>query len=156
MPGYVPGDWSGDYLYQLIEASSLAMAMAAIAKMISGSKDDLSTEDGCTSLVFIAVAAVAAYQVHPCMNYDFYPDAAWAFSVYLEVFAMLPQLLLLAKGRREVEATKGLSHFIACTFASKCSMVRFFAKNYVVLPSDEDGKNVTAGVAVLGSYLRWY
>jgi uncharacterized protein with PQ loop repeat len=147
---YVPGDWSGDYIYQLIEAISLATLITAVVKKMMAREDESSREDGWCSLIFIGLAGFAAYHVHPNMNDDFEGDVSWTFSVYLETFAMMPQLFLFARDKVDMESMTGLSHFIACTFVSKAVMVRFFMKNYVIMKTDES--KVHAGLPILGAY----
>ncbi len=44
------------------------------------------------------------------------PDMAWTCALYLEAFAMVPQLYLLAKKGGEVDSLS--THYIACVFVT--------------------------------------
>lgn len=125
---YIPVDRSGDYLYQTIEAASLALVIAILSKMSTLYADEYTREDKLSVLFVIAICAVAASYVHANLNQDLKSDRSWTFSIYIESVAMLPQLFLLTKLRGEVECLQG--HYMACTFASRLTMLRLWGKCY--------------------------
>jgi hypothetical protein len=49
--------------------------------------------------------------VHPTLNGNWITDTAWAFSMYLEGVAVLPQLMFFRAKQKEIE--RFTSHFIA-------------------------------------------
>lgn len=129
---YIPVDRSGDYLYQTIEATSLVLVIVALYKMLTLHEDDFPREDKFSILGLIALSGAAAMWVHPNLNEAVTADTSWAFSVYLESLVMVPQLFLLTKLGGEVEFLQG--HYIACTFASRLTMLRLWSKTYVEIP----------------------
>lgn len=147
---YVPSDWSGDWLYQAIETISLASTIAMMAMILKDKKDSISEGDGYGTLAFIVIAAIAAYHYHPTLNFDFKGDYPWTFGLYLETFVMMPQLFILAKDRVEVEDLKGISNFLACTFASKLFMLRFYIR--VATHINVKSKNYS-GYVIVASYI---
>jgi hypothetical protein len=128
---YIPMDRSGDYLYQMIEATSLILVIATLYKMSKVFEDDFPHEDKFGIVGLIVVCGVAAMYLHPSLNEAFMADTSWTFSVYLESLAMVPQLFLLTKLGGEVESLQG--HYMACTFASKLAVLRLWSKSYVEL-----------------------
>lgn len=125
---YIPADRSGDYLYQTIEATSLVVVIMTLAKLLTLPEDDYPCEDKCGILGLMAVAGAAAMYVHPDLIQSIWPDTSWTFSLYLEVLAMVPQLFLITKLGGDVQSLQG--HYIACTFASRLAMLRFYARSY--------------------------
>ena len=105
--GYLPYDRSGDWIYHCIEVGAFLATLAALA-LVHGpysSTYDI-TADGfgapgvpsnLGALVLIVPAFVVALLVHPGLNKDVLSDASWTYAMYLESFAVLPQLYLFQK-----------------------------------------------------------
>merc|ERR1719453_325279 len=152
---YIPVDQSGDYLYQMIEATSLVLVIATFYKMLTIFEDDYPREDKFNILGLIVVCGIAALCVHPNLNEDFWADTSWTFSIYLEAVAMVPQLFLLTKLGGDVESLQG--HYMACTFAGRLAMLRVWVKCYVQIaysvPDEPDLDNRPGGYGVLVAHL---
>ena len=66
------------------------------------------------ALVLIVPAFIVALLVHPGLNKDVLSDASWTYAMYLESFAVLPQLYLFQKQARRVATVDYLvGHFVA-------------------------------------------
>ena len=64
--------------------------------------------------MLIVPAFVVALLVHPGLNKDVLSDASWTYAMYLESFAVLPQLYLFQKQARRVATVDYLvGHFVA-------------------------------------------
>jgi hypothetical protein len=146
---YIPVDRSGDYLYQTIEATSLVLVVATLFKMLNLYSDDFTRENKLGIMSIIAICGGAAMYVHPNLNQVIVADRSWTFSVYLEALVMVPQLFMLTKLGGAVESLQG--HYMACTFASRLTMLRLWSKSYVELSHTEEDK--WAGVGVLGAHI---
>jgi len=122
--GYLPYDRSGDWIYHCIEVGAFLATLAALA-LVHGpysSTYDI-TADGfgapgvpsnLGALVLIVPAFVVALLVHPGLNKDVLSDASWTYAMYLESFAVLPQLYLFQKQARRVATVDYLvGHFVA-------------------------------------------
>jgi hypothetical protein len=144
---YIPVDRSGDYLYQTIETTSLGLVVAAVAKMLLLVEDDYPREDKFNILGLILVCGAAAVMVHPTLNHLPVPDTSWAFSIYLEAVAMVPQLFLLTKLGGEVESLQG--HYMACSFFSKLAMLRLWGRCYVEISKSAENGGSLAGYGIL-------
>ena len=122
--GYLPYDRSGDWIYHCIEVGAFLATLAALA-LVHGpyaSTYDV-TADGfgapgvpsnLGALVLIVPAFIVALLVHPGLNKDVLSDASWTYAMYLESFAVLPQLYLFQKQARRVATVDYLvGHFVA-------------------------------------------
>ena len=106
--GYLPYDRSGDWLYHCLEGIALCATCTALYLVqfhyaatyeeshdSFGSIPNLPSELG--ALCIIVPAAVFAILIHPSLNKDWFSDTTWTYSMYLESFAILPQLFLFQK-----------------------------------------------------------
>jgi hypothetical protein len=147
--GYLPMDRSGDYMYQLIEGVSLILVLWTIWKVRKLQQAEESA-DTCSVWVLSVGCVAFASLLRPSLNKALLPDAAWTFALYLETVAMIPQLYLLAKLGGEVESLQG--HYIACTFASRLTLMRFWYTSYGELQTP--GQEINwPGIGVMGSQL---
>ena len=112
--GYLPYDKSRDWFYQATEVGALIMVLGLITSVAvvfkaSYQKDaDKFTVPGVPSdlgvLLLVLPALVIALLLHPTLNGNFFTDTAWAFALYLEAVALLPQILMFQSSRNvEVE-----------------------------------------------------
>lgn len=147
--GYLPMDRSGDYLYQLIEGISLMLVLTIIWK-VRRVQDAEESADTCAVWVLLLACVAFTALLRPSLNKAVVPDGAWTFALYVETVAMIPQLYLLAKLGGEVESLQG--HYIACTFASRLTLMRFWYTSYGELQTP--GQEINwPGIGVMGSQL---
>lgn len=113
--GYLPYDRSGDWFYQATEVSALVMVVGLIACVAgifaptySRKRDefvDLIPGFRVPSqlrVVQLALPAlVLAIFLHPSLNNNFFTDTAWAFALYLEAVAMLPQVFVFHRMQKD-------------------------------------------------------
>ena len=116
--GYLPYDKSGDWIYHALECVCVFFAVgstAALYKLKGGRFNDASeySEDRDTmfnaggasklmnlllpTLYIAGPAFVLSCLIHPSLNSDLLSDVSWTFSMYLESFAIVPQLYLFQK-----------------------------------------------------------
>ena len=156
--GYLPYDRSGDWIYHCIEVGAFLATLAALA-LVHGpysSTYDV-TADGfgapgvpsnLGALVLIVPAFVVALLVHPGLNKDVLSDASWTYAMYLESFAVLPQLYLFQKQARRVATVDYLvGHFVAALGLSRVVEMGFWMNSFHEL-ADRNG-NRHVGVLVL-------
>lgn len=72
----------------------------------------------------VILAAIA----HPTLNMAAFFDSAWAFSMYIESFAVFPQLRFFKAKNKEVE--KHTAHFIAFQGVSKLFSMVFWIVSF--------------------------
>lgn len=82
-PPYIPNKFGivwivvPSYLLAMVSHSHLSNRLCAIVKYVS--------------------ARLMMQLFHPTLNNNFFTDTAWAFSLYLEAVAIMPQLYLFQK-----------------------------------------------------------
>lgn len=109
--GYLPYDRSGDWFYKATEVCALALVVGLIACTLGpfrtsyqaqAAADNKLTLPGLPSwagaLVLAVPALLVAGLLHPNLNGNFLTDTAWAFALYLESVAILPQIMLFQGG----------------------------------------------------------
>mmetsp|Transcript_15033 Transcript_15033/g.17597 ORF Transcript_15033/g.17597 Transcript_15033/m.17597 type:complete len:226 (+) Transcript_15033:367-1044(+) len=100
--GYLPYDSSGDWLYQLVEVTSLLLCVAAIVYVLFFSETYVPSEDGFGNfkyipsqlgpVVLVIPCLILALIFHPTLNKNKFTDTAWTFAAYLETVSVLPQV----------------------------------------------------------------
>eukprot|EP00746_Dinoflagellata_sp_MGD_P012841 gnl/MRDRNA2_/MRDRNA2_127512_c0_seq1.p1 gnl/MRDRNA2_/MRDRNA2_127512_c0~~gnl/MRDRNA2_/MRDRNA2_127512_c0_seq1.p1 ORF type:complete len:342 (+),score=33.08 gnl/MRDRNA2_/MRDRNA2_127512_c0_seq1:87-1028(+) len=151
--GYLPIDETGDWAYQALELSSLAMVAYCIRSVFlvhrgtyQQKHDSLPLSIGSLVMgcIFIAVA------IHP--NLDRLPafDIFWASSCYLEAFAMLPQLYMFLHKGVEIEPLTG--HFVVLSTLSRACSLAFWYRGFKDL-GDSTGFFNMQGWMVMGSHI---
>jgi ER lumen protein retaining receptor len=122
-PGYLPYDSTGDWFYQVMEATALICCGVCISIAYSnrmtyqshldsfGHMAQIPSEYG--NVLIAAPLFLLAVLVHPNLNDFWLTDIAWAYSMYVETFAILPQLFMFQKEKSgEVDLLQ--SHFVFC------------------------------------------
>lgn len=120
--GYLPWDSTGDWFYQTCESISLILCAVILYNTAVKFKSTAEMDSDSLNPWFLIVpTAVLALLFHPTLNNSFIGDASWAFALYLEAFAGLPQLVLF---HRESKVEPFTSHFLAAQVLSKiCSFI---------------------------------
>jgi len=119
--GYLPFDKSGDWLYQACEFAGMCLAISIVycVRVRHPSAYNPGT-DTLNHLWLIVPCLAVSLIFHPTLNNYLPSDIAWAFALYLESVAVLPQLFQFMK---EGEAQPHTSHFL---FAQACAKVLSF------------------------------
>ncbi|KAK2194736.1 ER lumen protein retaining receptor [Babesia duncani] len=96
--GYLPSDSSGDFLYQFSEFLCLVFAVYVAYQCCVKYKSTYDTnEDQITAKYLLIPSLVLAVILHPSLNRNTLTDICWAFALYVETLAVLPQLLMFQK-----------------------------------------------------------
>jgi len=125
--GYMPEDSTADiYLYQILEISSILMVGFKLLKMttlrtVHDVGQDL--ERWQTLAGMTAISLVLAWYTKSTGHDDYFADLSWMFSVWMEAFALLPQVRLLWASSHIDESAV---HFAMCIFASSLAFVSFW------------------------------
>lgn len=133
--GYLPYDRSGDWLYQLIEALTccLAGSIVYMVRVRYQSTYDPAI-DTLNNVWLIIPSALLALLFHPSLNAFMPSDIAWAFALYLEAVAVLPQLFMFQKAG---QVEKWTAHFLAAQAFSKLISFIFWVSSYSELSDPE-------------------
>jgi hypothetical protein len=160
--GYLPYDRSGDWVYHCIEVASFAAVVVALGltHVTYASTYDVTADaftipplpNALGALVIVVPAFVFAALFHPGLNKDFLSDTTWTFAMYVESFAILPQLYLFQKQSKQVATVDYLiGHFVAALGFSRLVEMGFWMNSFHEL-ADRNG-NRHVGVLVLGTQI---
>jgi len=120
--GYLPYDKSGDWLYHLIEIMALIFSASALWGCTVPFKTtyqsdcdkfgEFNVPKGFGAIYLAIPVFILALLLHPNLNADFFSDVAWTYAMYLESFAMIPQLYMFQKQANGVVELL-TAHFVA-------------------------------------------
>jgi len=133
---YLPMDKSGDWVYQVCEAAGLCLSIWIVYSCRMTFKTTYDPEaDKFNHLWIILPALGISCVAHPHLA-DFPPcDIAWAFALYLESVAVLPQFLMFLKERRTQPHT---SHFLAAQALARLMSFIFWTSTFFEGDLDHD------------------
>jgi len=128
--GYVPEDnTSKIFLYQILELSGVVLLAGKLLQMtmLRTMHDVEQGMDRWAMLISMALSAVIlGYMTRSTGHNDVLADILWMFSVWLEAFALLPQVQLLWKTSQVDESAV---HFAGVTLAASLAFAAFWIKN---------------------------
>lgn len=95
MQGYLPNDTTGNFIFKVQEALALFLSGYILYCICVTFKTSYNHDlDTVKSYYLIGLAAVLAVLFHSSLNRNVFGDYFWAFSQYLETFAILSQFVL--------------------------------------------------------------
>jgi hypothetical protein len=96
--GYLPYDSSGDIIFKFQELLATGLAGYILYCISVPFKSSYNQDlDIIKSWYLMIVALVLAIFFHSNLNRSLFGDLAWAFTQYLETFAILSQFILFSK-----------------------------------------------------------
>jgi len=118
LQGYLPNDPSGDHLYQIIDALSLAMVLWLIHRVLNvQSKTYAVEQDELPVAPFALGSLVLAALLHAELNERPIFDAIWMCGLFVGAVAVLPQLWMFTRNTASIPAMT--SHFVAVMAVSR-------------------------------------
>ena len=133
-------DMTGDWFYHFVEVVSFAATSAAIygifGPLISTydekfdsfgfpASHKIPTEFGAVAIAVPCIILAAIF--HPSLNREFFSDTCWTISMYVEAFAMFPQLWMFMQAK-VIETLTGHTVF-ALAFARVFELI-FWAGSF--------------------------
>jgi len=110
--GYLPSDPTGDHLYQIFDALSLAMVLWLLHRVLSVQSQTYQADEDTLPVTPFAVGClVLAAICHGDLNERPFWDAAWMCGLFLGTVAVVPQLWLMTRNKGSIPAMT--SHFVA-------------------------------------------
>ena len=146
-PGYLPNDSSGTWLYQLSDLISLLTCCLLIYLIYFKYREtsDLMLDNKVPFYYLAIPTYILALIIKSNLNNNFICDTNWAFSMYLEAFAIFPQILLFTLKKGQIE--KFTSHYVALCGLSRLFSLIFWLDTY-------DELKVTGSIC--GSYVGYF
>jgi len=163
--GYLPYDRSGDWLYQVVEAASLCLIGTIV--FLCRRRYHWTYEkdfDVLNHLYLIIPCAVFALLFHPSLNAFTPSDMCWAFALYVESVASLPQLVMFQQEAKDGHpVTPWTVHFLAAQVVSKVASFIFWVTSFNELSHSDSGHKAYVGhwvvimqliqLAVMGDFI---
>lgn len=131
LKGYIPVDPTGAWLYQLLDAMSFMMVAVLYYHVTRKYKATYQAEHDTFEVGYLFSGCFACAVIfHPHLNRRPVFDTLWAFSLYVDMVAMMPQLWMIAKVgvQSHVEALN--AHYIAAMAASRSVSMYFWSVGY--------------------------
>merc|ERR1719453_1885965 len=117
LDGYLPLDHSGNYMHQIGDLSSLAMALYALRELLKRrTAATVETEEVLCVKNLVLGSIGLAILIHPDLNDWATFDIMWTAGLYADTVAMIPQLFLISKAG---QVPKYTAHFIMAMAVSK-------------------------------------
>ena len=127
--GYLPSDTSGDWFYQLTEILSFLFILLLIFLMKKTYKQTSDTNLDTIKFYYFAIPClIIGLLVHPVLNSNFITDSLWTFSMYLQAFAIYPQIQLFINKKGQIETYT--SHYVALLGLSTVFSIFFWYDTY--------------------------
>lgn len=123
--GYLPFDKSGDYVYKLVEIFICVFTGVVVyfCRVKYASTYDERADKQINHWAMVIGCLCLALLFHPSLN-EFMPtDVAWAFGLYLESVASLPQLFMF---RQSDSIQPFMTHFLAGQTIAKAFCFAFW------------------------------
>lgn len=126
LEGYLPVDYTGDWIYQVIEICSLLLCVWLLRELLYVKRYIRAASSTCdvfpvrlSTGACLALAAVLHADMHEKPVFD----TLWMASIFTSVVAVLPQYLMILKEGGKVEAL--ISHNIAALAVSRAMSFMF-------------------------------
>ena len=152
-PGYLPSDSSGSWLYQLSDITSLLICILLIYLIYIKYREtsDIMSDGKVPFYVLAITSYILAIIFRSSLNNNAFCDINWAFSMYLEAFAIFPQILLFTIKKGQIESFT--SHYVALCGLSRLFSLIFWYDTYEELFTDQVYFGRYVGYFIIGSQI---
>lgn len=151
--GYIPVDGTGDWLYQALDVSALLIVLNILFCIYKSHRGthNVDLDSSCNLQTMALCCFVFAVLVHPDLNNRPVFDTLWTTALYLDVIAMIPQLIMMSKCK-EVEALT--SHFVGGTALSRLVSLLFWYHGFAELAPLDGSFNLAGWAIILAHVLQ--
>jgi hypothetical protein len=160
--GYLPYDKSGDWLYHVIECTSLVFTATALYGCMGPFKHtyqadldkfgEMNVPPGAGAVYLAVPILLIALFVHPNLNSDFLSDVAWTYAMYLESASLIPQLFMFQKQQSGVVELL-TAHFVAALGFGRVMEFCFWVYSYHELASSA-GSRLPGYLALFSQFVQ--
>ncbi len=153
LPGYLPSDSSGSWLYQLSDTLSLLICCLLIYLIYFKYKEtsDILLDNKIPFYFLVIPCYALSIWFRSSLNNNTFCDINWAFSMYLEAIAIFPQILLFSIKKGQIESFT--SHYVALCGLSRLFSLIFWWDTYEELISDDLYFGKYVGYFIIGSQI---
>mmetsp|Transcript_52501 Transcript_52501/g.94148 ORF Transcript_52501/g.94148 Transcript_52501/m.94148 type:complete len:282 (-) Transcript_52501:120-965(-) len=116
--GYLPVDASGDYVFQVVDVTSLFLVAWLLHQVLREKRRSYQEEQDTFPILPIVLGCILLGGIfHADMNARPIFDTLWLAGLFISTLAVFPQLWLISKTGGKVQALT--SHYIACMAISR-------------------------------------
>ena len=134
---YVPEDCAGMWAYVLAEFTSLFIVFYLLTAVYDVYKETADKIDEDLSYYYFGIPCfILAYFLRSDLNDSGFNDFCWAFAMYYESFAIVPQIVLFVRKKGQIETFT--SHYVALCGLSRLFSLIFWCNTFHQLEPDED------------------
>ena len=153
LPGYLPSDSSGSWLYQLSDTLSLLICCLLIYLIYFKYKEtsDILLDNKIPFYFLVIPCYALSIWFRSSLNNNTFCDINWAFSMYLEAIAIFPQILLFSIKKGQIESFT--SHYVALCGLSRLFSLIFWWDTYEELISFDLYFGKYVGYFIIGSQI---
>lgn len=151
--GYIPVDGTGDWLYQALDVCALLIVLQILFCIHKSHRATYQAEhdSSCNIQTMALCCFLFAVLVHPDLNNRPVFDTLWTTALYIDVIAMVPQLIMISKCK-EVEALT--SHFVGGTALSRLVSLIFWYHGFAELAPLDGSFNLAGWAIILAHVLQ--
>lgn len=149
--GYLPTDSAGTWLYQLADVISLLICGLLIYQIFYRYREtsDVMLDKKLPWYYLVIPTYIFALIFRSNLNYNKFADTNWAFSNYLEAFAILPQIVLFWVKKGQIESFT--SHYVALCGLAKVFSLIFWFDTYEELNTSDTIFTQFSGQCIIGA-----
>jgi hypothetical protein len=154
LKGYIPTDSTGNGLYQACDAMSLLTVLCLLYFVHKRYESTYQREQDDFDISYLlGFCFCLAVVLHPHLNSRPLFDTLWTFALYVDVFAMMPQLWMVAKLESGVSADALYNpHYIMAIAASRGVNLYFWFHGFREFAPKDGSFNFT-GWAIMGAHV---
>merc|ERR1719331_1446324 len=121
LKGYIPTDTTGEWLYQAMDGMCLGMVLCLLYHVFRRYRDTYQADKDSFEIGYLLSGCfVLAVLLHPHLNSRPMFDTMWTFALYTDVFAMMPQLWMVAKLQAAQDQIEALTlHYLGAHSAAR-------------------------------------
>jgi len=151
--GYLPSDATGDGFYQFLDVMSLLTVLSLLFFVFKKHRSTYQEHEDTFQIgPMLVVCFFAAMILHPDLNDRPFWDTMWTFALYVDVFAMMPQIWMVSKlGKDGAESLEAMNaHYIGAISASRLVYFIFWLHAFREF-APEDGRFNLSGWAIMSA-----
>jgi len=125
LEGYLPGDPTGEFLYQVFDFASLGMVLWLLHRVLNVQRKTQADDDALPVTPFVLGSLVIGVLFHADLDDRPIFDTLWMCGLFTGAVAVVPQLWLMTRNRANAPAMT--SHFVAVmAFSRLLSLIYFY------------------------------
>merc|ERR1719181_552414 len=155
LKGYIPTDSTGNWLYQLTDAMSLVMVLILLYHVFRRYRATYQPDQDTFDIGYLLSGCfVLAVVLHPHLNNRPVFDTLWTFALYVDMFAMMPQLWMISKLGVGSPVESLNAHYIMAIAASRGVSLYFWSYGYREFRPKDGSFNFTGWAIIIAHIIQ--